>query len=125
MNLSPDEVVEIFSSEAYLLYFLGFLCALVYLGGVSSRLNVPRLASPRPFIPEGSVGTAGGQANIIPVDLPSGFNYLGRTFVKVYDPRRLPPTLMRHGDYVQFPSVSEAEAKAAATRDLEDFVESL
>lgn len=123
-GLTPDEVVRIFSSDAYFIYFLGFLCALPYLGVISSKLEIPRLASPRPFIPVGSVGIGGRQANVNPVDLPSGFNYLGRIFVKIYDPTGLPPTILRPGDYMRFPSVSEDEARAAAQNQLGDFLES-
>lgn len=124
-KLTPGEVVHIFSSQAYLIYFLGFLCALAYLGGVPETLEVPRLDSPRPLVLTGSVGIGGRQATIYPVDMPSGFNYIGRTFVRVYDPQTFPPTLMRPGDYIQFPSVPEEEARSAASKDLRDFIEGL
>lgn len=124
-NLTPEEVVRLFSSVNYLVYCLGFLCSLAYLGGVPAILDVPRLTSPRPFIPVGSVGYSGRQANILPIDQPSGFNYIGRTFVRVYDPQKFPPTLFRPGDYIQCPPVSEEEAKQAGEKDLGDFIESL
>jgi KipI family sensor histidine kinase inhibitor len=124
-QLSPEEVIGLFSSVNYLVYCLGFLCSLAYLGGVPEILDVPRLTSPRPFIPVGSVGYSGRQANILPIDQPSGFNYIGRAFVKVYDPRNFPPTLFRPGDYIQCLSVSEEEAKKAGEKDLGDFIESL
>ena len=124
-HLTPEEVVRLFSSVNYLVYCLGFLCSLAYLGGVPEILDVPRLTSPRPFVPVGSVGYSGRQANILPIDQPSGFNYLGRTFVKVYDPQKFPPTLFRPGDYIQCPPVSEEEAKQAGEKDLGEFIESL
>jgi len=124
-NLTPEEVVRLFSSVNYLVYCLGFLCSLAYLGGVPAILDVPRLTSPRPFVPVGSVGYSGRQANILPIDQPSGFNYIGRTFVRVYDPQKFPPTLFRPGDYIQCPPVSEEEAKQAGEKDLGDFIESL
>ena len=124
-NLTPEEVVRLFSSVNYLVYCLGFLCSLAYLGGVPAILDVSRLTSPRPFVPVGSVGYSGRQANILPIDQPSGFNYIGRTFVRVYDPQKFPPTLFRPGDYIQCPSVSEEEAKQTGEKDLGDFIESL
>ena len=124
-NLTPEEVVRLFSSVNYLVYCLGFLCSLAYLGGVPAILDVPRLISPHPFVPVGSVGYSGRQANILPIDQPSGFNYIGRTFVRVYDPEKFPPTLFRPGDYIQCPPVSEKEAKQAGEKDLGDFIESL
>jgi KipI family sensor histidine kinase inhibitor len=124
-NLTPEEVVRLFSSVNYLVYCLGFLCSLAYLGGVPAILDVPRLTSPRPFVSVGSVGYSGRQANILPIDQPSGFNYIGRTFVRVYDPQKFPPTLFRPGDYIQCPPVSEEEAKQAGEKDLGNFIESL
>jgi inhibitor of KinA len=121
-GLAPDEVIQVFSTQAYPVYCLGFICCLAYLGGVPEALHVPRLASPRPSVPGGSVGFAGPQANILPVDSPSGFNYIGRTFVEVYDPREFPPTLITPGDYIQCPSVSEQDARTAGRKHLGEFV---
>ncbi|MFX1553420.1 MAG: 5-oxoprolinase subunit PxpB [Promethearchaeota archaeon] len=123
-GLAPDEVIQLFSSQVYPVYFLGFICSLAYLGGVPETLHVPRLSTPRSFVPAGSVGFAGPQANVLPVDSPSGFNYIGCTFVAVYDPNQFPPTLIRPGDYIQCPAVSEEEAKLAGERHLGEFVES-
>ncbi len=121
-KLSPDEVIRTFSEQYYPVYFLGFLCSLAYLGGVPKVLQIPRLASPRTAVPVGSVGFAGPQANILPIDTPSGFNYIGRTFVSVYDPTKIPPTLIRPGDYIQCPPVSEGEALRAGKNDLGEFI---
>ena len=119
----PDEVIELFSTRAYPVYCLGFICSLAYLGGVPEALHVPRLSSPRPLVPSGSVGFAGPQANVLPVDSPSGFNYIGRTFVTVYDPNEFPTTLIRPGDYIQCPAVSEREARSAGENNLGEFIE--
>jgi len=121
-GLSLDEVIQLFSPQAYPVYCLGFICSLAYLGGVPQALHVPRLSTPRPSVPGGSVGFAGPQANILPVDTPSGFNYIGRTFVTVYDPREFPPTLIRPGDYIQCPAVPEGEARLAGGKHLGEFV---
>ncbi|MFQ5842838.1 MAG: 5-oxoprolinase subunit PxpB [Thermodesulfobacteriota bacterium] len=122
-GLTPDEVIRFFSAQVYPVYCLGFICALAYMGGVPEALHVPRLSSPRPSVPGGSVGFAGPQANILPVDSPSGFNYIGRTFVAVYDPHQFPPTLIRPGDYIQCPAALEQEARLAGEKPLGEFVE--
>jgi inhibitor of KinA len=123
-GLAPDEVIRFFSAQAYLVYFLGFICGLAYMGGVPEALDVPRLSSPRASVPGGSVGFSGPQANILPVDSPSGFNYIGRTFVTMYDPHEFPPTLIRPGDYIQCQAVSDQEARLAGERHLGEFIES-
>lgn len=58
-NLSTQEVIDIHSSEDYLIYMLGFLPGFSYLGGLDERIHTPRLANPRIKIPAGSVGIGG------------------------------------------------------------------
>ncbi len=122
-GLSPAEVIRLFSAPRYPVYCLGFLCGLAYLGGVPAPLRLPRLATPRTWLPAGSVGFAGTQAVVLPIDQPSGFHYIGRTFVSVYDPARLPPTPVRPGDCIECPSVSESEAMEWSGRWLGDCVD--
>jgi len=122
LHLSPEEVTREFSRARFLVYFIGFICGLAYLGGLPERLRVPRLTTPRTLVPGGSVGFAGGQANAITTDQPSGFNYIGRTFVPLYDPRAFPPIPFVAGDEVLFPPVSEEEALGARGRRAEDFL---
>jgi KipI family sensor histidine kinase inhibitor len=122
LNLPPEEVIRIFSQTRFLVYFIGFICGLAYLGGMPEKLRVPRLASPRTLVPAGSVGFAGGQANAIATDQPSGFNYIGRTYVILYDPQVFPPIPFVAGDEVSFPPVSEEEALREKGRRAEDFL---
>ena len=120
---APEEVIRLFSSRRYPVYCLGFLCGLAYLGGVPEPLRLPRLATPRTWLPAGSVGFAEAQAVVLPIDQPSGFHYIGRAFVPVYDPAQFPPTLFRPGDYVECPSVPETEARQWQSRSLGDCVD--
>jgi len=122
LDLTPGEVIRIFSQTRFLVYFIGFICGLAYLGGMPEKLRVPRLASPRTLVPAGSVGFAGGQANAIATDQPSGFNYIGRTYVILYDPKLFPPIPFVAGDEVSFPPVSEEEALRVKGRGAEDFL---
>jgi len=122
LHLSSEEVIRIFSQTRFLVYFTGFICGLAYLGGMPEKLRVPRLTTPRTLVPGGSVGFAGGQANAIATDQPSGFNYIGRTFVILYDPQVFPPIPFVAGDEVSFPPVSEEEALRAKGRGAEDFL---
>jgi KipI family sensor histidine kinase inhibitor len=122
LRLSPEELIRDFSQTRFLVYFIGFICGLAYLGGLPEKLRVPRLTSPRTLVPGGSVGFAGGQANAIATDQPSGFNYIGRTFVTLYDPQNFPPIPFVAGDEVLFPPVSEEEAQRAKGRRAENFL---
>jgi KipI family sensor histidine kinase inhibitor len=103
---TPEEVIERFSATTFTIYFLGFLCAQPYLGGLPEDLHVPRQASPRLHMPAGSVGIGGAQASLITIDQPSGHNFIGRTSLSLYDPKTTPPTRLRAGDQIVFPSTS-------------------
>jgi KipI family sensor histidine kinase inhibitor len=122
-GLAQEEVIRLFSSQKYPVYCLGFLCCLAYLGGVPEQLRLPRLTTPRTWLPAGSVGFAEAQAVVLPIDQPSGFHYIGRTFLPVYDPAQFPPTPIRPGDYLECLSVSEDEAKQWQNRTLGDCVD--
>ena len=118
-GLSPEEVIRIHSSQDYLIYMLGFLPGFTYLGGLDERLHTPRLANPRIRIPAGSVGIGGSQTGIYPLDSPGGWQLMGMTPVKTYDPSRETPILVEAGDYIRFVPVDEAEylrIKEAANR---------
>ena len=85
-GLDPDEVIAIHTSVPYLVYMLGFTPGFPYLGGMSERIAAPRLTTPRTDIPGGSVGIAGSQTGIYPITSPGGWQIIGRTPVKPFDP---------------------------------------
>jgi KipI family sensor histidine kinase inhibitor len=121
-GLPVEDIIGIFSETKFFVYFIGFICGLAYLGGLPQPLQVPRLNTPRTIVPGGSVGLAGGQANAITTDQPSGFNYIGRTFVSLYDPKVFPPIPFVAGDEIRFVSVSEETALFAKGRRATDFL---
>ncbi len=110
-GLSEEEVIEIHSSRDYLIYMLGFLPGFTYLGGLDERIHTPRLANPRIKINAGSVGIGGSQTGIYPLDSPGGWQLMGMTPVKTYDPGRENPILVEAGDYIRFVPVDEQEYK--------------
>lgn len=108
-GLSEQEVIDVHCSKDYLIYMLGFLPGFVYLGGLDERIHTPRLANPRISIPAGSVGIAASQTGIYPLNSPGGWQLLGMTPVKTYDPERETPILVEAGDYIRFVPVTEEE----------------
>ena len=108
-RITPEEVAAIHTSGTYLIYMLGFTPGFAYLGGMSEKIACPRLASPRERIPGGSVGIAGMQTGIYPIDSPGGWRLICRTPLKLYDPSADPPVLLQAGDYLQFFSINEKE----------------
>lgn len=110
-GLTEEEVIKIHSSRDYLIYMLGFLPGFCYLGGLDERIHTPRLANPRLKISAGSVGIGGSQTGIYPLDSPGGWQLMGMTPVKTYDPEREVPILVEAGDYIRFVPVDEEEYK--------------
>jgi KipI family sensor histidine kinase inhibitor len=108
-NLSVKEVIQIHSERNYLIYMMGFTPGFPYLGGMSERIATPRLKSPRERIAGGSVGIAGNQTGIYPIDSPGGWQLIGKTPVKLFDPEKEEPFLLRAGDYLRFVPVTEEE----------------
>lgn len=108
-NLTEQEVIDIHSSRDYLIYMLGFLPGFCYLGGLDERIYTPRLVNPRIKIEAGSVGIGGSQTGIYPLESPGGWQLMGKTPVKTYDPERETPILVEAGDYIRFIPVDRAE----------------
>ena len=69
------------------------------------------LKTPRTKIPAGSTGIAGKQTGIYPIESPGGWQLIGRTPLKLYDPKRNPPIILNAGDYLRFISIGEKEYK--------------
>ncbi len=101
-HLSPDEFLDIFLSQTYRIYMLGFLPGFAYMGEVDERIAVPRKQNPRTHVPKGSVGIAGRQTGIYPQESPGGWQIIGRTDLELFDVTRDEPCLFRAGDEVRF-----------------------
>jgi len=108
-GLTTDDVIEIHSKPLYRVYMLGFTPGFAYLGGMDERIATPRLEKPRLKVPAGSVGIAGKQTGIYPIESPGGWRLIGRTPLRLFTPEKDPPTLLQPGDYVKFIPISEEE----------------
>jgi KipI family sensor histidine kinase inhibitor len=101
-GLAPVRVVQLHAAAEYRVYFLGFATAFVYLGGLPPCLAAPRLSVPRVRVPAGSIGIAGPQAGIYPLESPGGWRLIARTPLALFDREADPPPLLRPGDRVRF-----------------------
>ena len=106
---STEEVVSLHAGRIYRVYMVGFIPGFAYLAEVDSRIAFPRRATPRTAVPAGAVAIAGGQTGIYPAVTPGGWNIIGRTARKPFDPTRPDPFLFDVGAEVRFRAVSRAE----------------
>ena len=108
-QLSEEEVIELHSSGEYLVYMLGFAPGFPYIGGMNQKIATPRRETPRLSIPALSVGIAGEQTGIYPIETPGGWQLIGRTPKELFLPDENPPALLQAGDRISFKPISYEE----------------
>lgn len=108
-HLSITDVIARHSQPNYLIYMLGFLPGFAYLGGLDPALATPRLATPRLKIAPGSVGIAGEQTGMYPIESPGGWQIIGRTPLRLFQPESEHPFYYQAGDYIHFDAISRRE----------------
>ena len=108
-GLTPEEVIRRHAAPAYLVYMLGFTPGFPYLGGMDESIAAPRLKTPRVRIPAGSVGIAGSQTGVYPIDSPGGWQLIGRTPLRLFDMDGESKFLLKAGQRVRFVPIDEAE----------------
>ena len=101
-GLSADEVIDRHCEVEYRVFMFGFMPGFAYLGSVNDAIAAPRRPTPRVRVPAGSVGIAGRQTGVYPVESPGGWQLIGRTSVSMFDPERSSPSLCAPGDRVRF-----------------------
>ena len=79
------------------------------MGELPEGLVTPRLKTPRLSVPTGSVAVAQKQTGVYPMESPGGWQILGKTPVKMFDPGKIPPSYLQMGDRVQFFPIREEE----------------
>ena len=104
-GLTENEVIAIHTGVEYTVYAVGFVPGFPYLGTLDARLDMPRLETPRIRIPGGSVGIAQLQTGIYPFESPAGWQIIGRTDVRLFNPEKEPYSLLQIGDRVKFISI--------------------
>lgn len=112
LGIPEEEIVKRHLAGEYLVHMIGFTPGFPYMGGLDKSLAIPRKEIPRLNVPPGSVGIAGDQTGIYPVESPGGWSIIGRTPIKLYDPQREKPVLLESGDRVIFREIGAEEYRA-------------
>ncbi|GGL06242.1 5-oxoprolinase subunit B family protein [Mangrovihabitans endophyticus] len=108
LGVSAQEVVRRHTGSPWTVAFAGFAPGFGYLTGGDPLLDVPRRRSPRTRIPVGSVGLAGRFSGVYPNESPGGWQLIGRTTARMWDPDRPEPALLMPGMSVMFRAVPTA-----------------
>ena len=106
LNLSIEDIINLHSSISYRVYMIGFIPGFPYMGTLPTALEVPRKQTPSMKIPAGSVAIAGKQTGIYPAEVPGGWQVIGRTPLKMFDPSASPCSFLNVGDIVQFKPIT-------------------
>ncbi|GAA3576255.1 MAG: 5-oxoprolinase subunit PxpB [Pseudomonadales bacterium] len=107
--LGLEQLVALHTQTTYRVFALGFAPGFAFMGSLDPRLEAPRLATPRPRVPRGSVAIAGRQTSAYPAVSPGGWNLLGRTPVTLFDRHRHEMSYLQVGDRVRMVPVSREE----------------
>ena len=105
-KVSVEEFIQLHSSKIYKVYMLGFLPGFAYMASVDKKIRLPRKDNPRKMVAAGSVGIAGEQTGIYPLDAPGGWQLIGKTPIKLFDISKEDPCFFTPGDQVKFEPIS-------------------
>jgi len=108
-RLSPAEVSDLYCAGTYRVGCIGFTPGFPFLVGLPQKLATPRRSTLRKEVPAGSVAIGGQQTGIYPLRSPGGWNVIGRTPLRLFDPQNSPPTLLAVGDRIHFRSITRDE----------------
>jgi inhibitor of KinA len=108
-GVHAKEVVDLHCRAEYRVHCVGFTPGFPFLGGLPPKIATPRRDVPRKEIPAGSVAIGGKQTGIYPIKSPGGWNVIGRTPLRLFDPQKNPPALLQAGGRVRFRSICREE----------------
>jgi inhibitor of KinA len=108
-QISYDEIIQIHTSHKYDVYSIGFLPGFTYMGMVDEKIKIARHDKPRKEVLAGSVGIAGLQTGIYPTNSPGGWQIIGRTPWKIFDPHPNKLAKFKVGDRIQFYAIGKED----------------
>lgn len=108
-GLTEEEVIQIHTARDYVVHMIGFAPGFPFIGGMSEKIATPRKDTPRLVIPARSVGIAGTQTGVYPIETPGGWQLIGRTPLELFLPNQAVPSLLKAGDKIRFYPITAVE----------------
>ena len=102
INLSVEAFINAHTRCLHTVEMIGFTPGFSYISGLSDEHRVPRLSTPRPRVPAGSVGLSAGFTGIYALDGPGGWPLIGKTEAELFSANREAPFLLTPGQRVKF-----------------------
>ena len=109
LELTPDEVIEQHAATLWRVAFNGAPAGTPLHEGSPWARPVPRMSEPRVRIAEGTIALAGHQGTIYTIPAPGGWRLIGRTPLKIINPRGNPFVAIDPGDQLRFKPITPDE----------------
>lgn len=106
LGVDRAQVIAWHAGRTYRVLTMGFMPGFGYLGSVAEPLRLPRRETPRTRVPAGSVAIAEDMTAVYPHPSAGGWHLIGRTPLRLFDPMRAEPAMLRVGDHVRFEAIT-------------------
>lgn len=101
LGRSEADIVNEICSLELCVDMLGFTPGFAYIDGLPDSLSITRRTTPRQRVAAGSIGIAAGRLGTYALEGPGGWQIVGRSVTKLFDPESDPPFLIRPGMRIQ------------------------
>lgn len=108
-GLTAEQAIKDFTQTRVRVQTIGFAPGQPYLGELPQAWNIPRQSTLTSRIPEGALAVAIRQLVLFSVATPTGWQHIGQTAMRLFQPEAEEPFLLRPGDEVEF-TQTDAEA---------------
>ncbi len=108
-GLTVEEAIRSITETRARVQTIGFAPGQPYLGVLPEAWNIPRLQQLTPKVTAGALVVAIRQLVLFSVSTPTGWRHIGQTPVRLFQPDRADPFLLRPGDEVEFYQISPEE----------------
>ena len=112
-GLTPEQAICALTDRPLRVQTIGFAPGQPYLGRLDPAWDIPRQTELTSQVPVGALTVAIRQIVLFSVPSPTGWRHVGQTALRLFDPARETPVLLRAGDEILFRAVDRAGLEAA------------